>query len=499
MDFIGIDVGTSGCKASVISETGIVKKSAQREYRMIKHTDGRAALSLSAVWESVKQVLKEISAAAGQARAAAVSSLGETAAFLDDGDRLLIDEGILYADRRNHEVWKGLKTRVPEKELYEITGKTKPHIATVNQYNYWAKEKPKLLDQTRKILCVDSFIAYMLCGEAALDYSSASNTLVYDINTYQWNGRLAEAFGIDLNLFPEVVEAGSRLGKIRKKISEELGLPRSLEILAGCHDQISAAVGGGASEPGDAVLGEGSTEALNLLFDARQMENMKKARLPVEPFVGKGRYLSLLSRLMHGSCIRWFAHNFDTVYDSLYRSDKGDVYDDLNRNCAVSSGGIVFLPYFSGTYFSDVDVPMGAFIGMDTSATVYQMYRALLEGLSCETRELFRFLQEREIAVNRVTASGGASKSPVYMQIKANITEHEICTLQNTEAGISGLAILCAVKMGCYTSISEAARQFVHIGNRFVPQEDACGIIARYQTVSAAVRQAYRELGENGI
>ncbi|MDO4323021.1 MAG: FGGY-family carbohydrate kinase [Lachnospiraceae bacterium] len=494
MDFIGIDVGTSGCKASVVSQEGMVKKSAQREYKILKNRNGWACLSLSVIWNSVRDVLKEISSAASEVKAAAVSSLGETIAFLDEGDRLLMDDGMTYIDSRNTEVWKCLERRIPEKELYEITGKTQPRIATVNQYNYWKATRPEVFEKARKILFVDSFVAYMLSGEAAYDYSTASNTLFYDINTYRWSDKLADAYGIDLNLFPQVTSAGTFLGNIRREVSEELNLPAEVKILVGCHDQISAAIGGGAVVPGDAVLGEGSTEALNLLVGNEQTEQLKNAGLQIEPFIQKGMYISLLSRLMHGNCIKWFVNNFASGLRQICKREGCSIYDHLNQNCPGDSSGIIFLPYLSNTYFPDIDVPMGSFIGMDTTADIYHLYRAILEGLSCETAELFDLADDCGVRINKITASGGVSRSSAYMQIKADITGKRIYTLENTEAGIHGLAMLCAVQFGCYKDLSEASRQFSKTACCYTPEKDALHVLRRHRVFSNIVKKSYLNL-----
>ncbi len=494
MDFIGIDVGTSGCKASVISETGGVLKSARREYKLSGGQSGFAALSLTAVWSSVKAVLKELAPAAAGVRAAMVSSLGETLALVDKNGQLLLDDGITYMDRRNTEVWNLLKHRIPREELYLTTGKTEPQIAAVNQYTYWKETRPEIFEKTDRLFFVDSYIAYLLCGEAMIDYSAASNTMCFDINSYEWSGSIAKRYEMDLRLFPQIGRAGTRLGPVRKKWREELGLPADMEILAGCHDQISAAVGGGAVRPGDAVLGEGSTEALNLLTDRKGAERIRQARLPMEPFVKKGRYVSLLSRLMHGNCLKWFIRNFAVALSDKCEKEGGSVYDDLNRNCAGISGGIVFLPYLSSTCFADIGQPMGSFIGMDAGSTVYHLYRGMLEGLCCESAEMFQLLEDYGIPADGVTAVGGVSRSDVYMQMKADITRKEIEVLKHGEAGVRGLAMLCAVEFGCYSSLEEACLQFREILCRYVPGQDSSGILERHRRLSEAVKSAYSGL-----
>ena len=490
MDFIGIDVGTSGCKASVVTEGGTVKKSASRGYMIHREQSGWAYLDMRQIWNCVQEVLTEIAPEASEVKAAAVSSLGETLVFLDEEDRLLWDDGITYIDSRNAIEWEHLKEKVAPDVLFDLTGKDQPQIASVNQFHYWRKAQGERFSKIRRILFPDSFIAYMLCGEAAFDYSTASNSLLFDINTYQWSSFLAESYDIDLGYFPRVTGAGSELGKIRKSVCEKTGLPEGITILAGCHDQISATVGSGAILPGEAGLGEGSTESLNLLIDSKAVQELKRSNLPIEPYIEKGTYFCLVSRLMHGNCIKWFTNTFkDSI---LAAADSGvSVYDVLGRYCPEKSTGIVFLPYLSGTYFIDSRRPMGSFIGMDTSTDVFALYRAMLEGLSCESAALFEEAESCGAKIRKITATGGASKSDIYMQIKADITGRAIRTTRAEEAGITGLAMLCATRMGCYGSLEEAGKVFVKTAKIFEPQCDSTEILRHYRKVSSAVREAY--------
>ena len=335
MDFIGIDVGTSGCKASVLSQTGKILASAAREYGFLRSEQGHAALDLPLVWESIKDALREIAPHAGNVRAATASSLGETIVVLDQNDRILLPEGITYIDTRNIEEWNRLAGRIDPARLYALTGKGMPQIAMVNQYSWHKRNHPRAFSRAKRILFVDSFVTYMLSGEAMLDYSTASNSLLFDINQYTWSKELANAFEVDLSLFPPVGRMGTSLGKIRKSLSEELGLPQDMEILVGCHDQISATIGAGAIEAGAAVLGEGSTEALNVRVERENLLHLQKSRLPVEPFVDRGQYIVMISRLTHGTCLKWFVQTCGR--DLLEKGGYAHAYDTLNALCPPSS------------------------------------------------------------------------------------------------------------------------------------------------------------------
>lgn len=493
MDFIGIDVGTSGCKASVLSQTGKILASAVREYGFLRSEQGHAALDLPLVWQSVKDALREIAPHAGNVRAATASSLGETIVVLDQNDRILLPEGITYIDTRNIEEWNRLAGRIDPARLYALTGKGMPQIAMVNQYAWHKRNHPRAFSKAKRILFVDSFVTYMLSGEAMLDYSTASNSLLFDINQYTWSKELANAFEVDLSLFPPVGRMGSSLGKIRKSLSEELGLPQDMEILVGCHDQISATIGAGAIEAGAAVLGEGSTEALNVRVERENLLHLQKSRLPVEPFVDRGQYIVMISKLTHGTCLKWFVQTCGR--DLLEKGGYSLAYDTFNALCPPSSEGLVFLPYLSRTYFSKEEPQaLGVFLGLENGVSRETMYRAVLEGLSCETKSMLNQLSRHSISVERLIATGGASKSSQYMQIKSNLLRKPISVLDNAESGIRGLAMVCAVKKGCFQDLSEAAKEFSRIAQCYTPKNIPDSVENRYFTVSSAIKDLYKML-----
>lgn len=486
MDFICVDIGTSSCKACVISDTGAVLRCAKRLYPLQRLQEGWASLELRLLWNAVQDALREIASAAANAKAMMVSSLGETLVMLDAKDRLLFDEGITYLDSRNVEIWKTLEDSLDTESIYQITGKRIFQIASTNQYRWVQQHEPEKLEAAKRILFVDSFVAYMLSGEAGMDYSTASNSLLFDIHRHQWSSELANTFSFDLRLLPRVGKAGSPLGKIRQEMAKELGLPRDVTVLIGCHDQIAAVVGGGALCAGDAVVGEGSTEALNLLIENVDIPKAQKLQISIEPFIDEERYLIMLSRLTHGTCIKWFASD-------IQPEPGQDVYDMLNRHCPGDSSGVTFLPYLSNTYFNEYTRPMGAFIGLSLGTTRYQAYRALLEGLACETRSMCEELANAGIPFHTLTATGGAAKSEVYMQLKANITQRSIGVLKDSEAGLSGLAMMCAVQSGCYETINEAATGFGISKRMYEPLEDCGEIVRRHSRAKEAILRLYQE------
>ena len=119
MSYIGLDVGTSGCKAAVISPDGMILFSAGREYPFISPKPGWVELNPAQVWESVLDVLKEIAPHAEDARTIAVSSIGESMVMLDQDENILYN-GIVYLDQRCKDTLPEIEAKITPYELLYV-------------------------------------------------------------------------------------------------------------------------------------------------------------------------------------------------------------------------------------------------------------------------------------------------------------------------------------------------------------------------------------------
>ena len=182
MSLLGIDVGTTGCKAAVFSEMGQLLASSYEEYDYLIPQPGYAELDVVDVWAKVRQV---ISAAASETvadpiQALAVSSLGEAMVPVSK-ERQILGPSILNFDRRGAEYLPGLSRVLADDNLYAINGNS-----LGNQYGLtklkWIKEhQPKLYKQAHKFLLWGSFISYMLGADPVVDYSLANRSLLFSI------------------------------------------------------------------------------------------------------------------------------------------------------------------------------------------------------------------------------------------------------------------------------------------------------------------------------
>lgn len=508
--YIGLDVGTSGCKAALVSQNGEILMMARREYGLECTGKGIVELDPNKVWKSVVETLQELSKAEADIKEIAVSSIGEAMVMLDEKDRILRN-GITYLDSRGEETISKIREKMDDIELLKLTGIPMNFIWSLNRYIWLCENEPDVVERTKKYFLFGDYITYKLSGERVIDSGSASKTMMLNVETEKWDKKICDKFEVPFENFSQVKKVGTKIGKIRKEVAELTGLPYELEVVVGCHDQCSATLGSGAISRGSIAAGEGSTESINLVVSKEDItEEFLKQKICFEPYIIPGTYQVPVGQLSHGTSIRWFVNEFGWDFNrkgSAFSAikteekimknanDKKSIYDLANLNCAENSGDVYFLPYLTRSNLMDVDnKSLGTFVGLDVNTGRSKMYRALLEGLCFESRKCFDILRASGLYIKGITATGGCSNSALFMQMKSDILQCPIQILSNKDSGIMGLAMICAVSSGDYKNYEEAAEVFVKISGGFFPQKDYSKKYEKYCLIHRIAKEMYRYL-----
>ena len=489
--YIGLDVGTSGCKAAAVDEKGTILALSRREYGFESPEPGTVELNPETVRRAVFEVLKELAAAGLDYRMLSVSSIGEAAVMTDQEDKPLRN-GITYLDQRGKETCDEILNQIDGKHLYRLTGVPLNPMYTLNRHLWLQKHQPELVERTAHYFLFGDYITYILTGEKVIDQSSASRTMLFDVRKNDWSEEIGKKFKVPVDKFSRVEQTGTVVGTLCRKAAEETGLPQRLKVVLGCHDQCSALLGAGAVSPGDAMAGEGSTESINLIVDKKDFGSaLYEKQLCFEPFVRPGQFLIPVGQLAHGTSIRWFLENVGADFGI----GDGDVYERAGAGCAPEAGNVYFLPYLSRVKSMDAsNRALGAFLGLEVGVGKAQMYRAVLEGLCFESRRSMDVLKQAGFPVKKITASGGCSKSSLFMQMKADVLEETIWILENPDAGVKGLAMICCIADGIFRDYEEASAVFVKTTGKYEPKKDYQKRYQTYCVMSEAMKALYQNV-----
>jgi xylulokinase len=475
MSVLGIDIGTSGCKASVVDAEGRITGQAYKEYCLASPGPGMQEIDPELVWRSTKDVILLAASAAAERRASpvraiSVSSFGEAVVPVDASGRPLRN-AILYIDRRGAEEAKAMGERLGPERVHAITGAPVHSMYSISKILWIKRNEPEIFRETYKFLLLADYTLVRLGARPHSDYSLAARTQAFDVVKKRWSPEILDFAEVDEGKFGEAVQAGSVVGELGRELAHELGMAAGTLLVAGGHDQPCAALGAGVIGSGFAVDGLGSTECVTPAFDEPVInEAMAKSGFACVPHVVPGFYVTYAFTFTCGSVLKWFRDHL--AGDRRIEAERRglDVFDLLIEEAAGSPSPLLLLPHFAGaaTPYMDADA-RGAIIGLGIETTGRDIVRAILEGVTYEMMVNVECLAEAGVAVEELRAVGGMSKSEAYLQLKADMMGRRISSLDVPEAGTLGVAILAGVASGLYPDIESAVGSLVHRKREFEP------------------------------
>lgn len=486
----GVDIGTSGCKCTVMTADGRVLASRYQAYA-VSRSAGAHEVEAGRIWEAVKAVIRgACTDSAEPVEALCVTSFGESCVLVDETGQALAPI-LLYTDPRGGTQCEALCARLGERKIYRLSGHRPNPMYFLPKLMWYRENKPELYARIWRVLPVNAYIVYRLCGEAAADTTQAARTMMLDIRTRDWCGPLLQAAEVERPMLPPVAETGTAVGTVLPRAAEELGLPAGAKIVIGCHDQVAAAIGAGTLLPGMAVNGSGTVECVTPVFaslpDAPALFDGGYALVPAPG----GVYVTYAFLFTGGALLQWYRDNFAGDLRARAQAEGVSAYTLLDASIRPEPSGLLALPHFAGaaTPYMDTEAK-GLIAGLSLENDAADVYRSLLEGVAYETRLNLEVLKAAGIRVDSLRATGGGARSAAWLQIKADILGLPIDTLENDEAGTVGSLLLAGLATGAYASLEEAM-SIVKLRGGVRPAADKArydGWYNRYKRLYAAMK-----------
>ncbi len=469
---LGLDVGTTGAKAVVFDQDGTIQGYGFHEYDVICERPGYAEQEPEKVWEMTKRVIKE---AVSQSRTREIKALSLSV----QGDAIIpVDENItplhntlLGMDYRSAKQGEACSRLFGERTLFALTG-MRPHPMNSLTKILWFKENaPEVYGKTFKFMTYADFILARLGAEPVIDYTMASRTMAFNLVEKQWDTGILSRLGIDRDLLSKAVPSGEVAGKIRPSLAEELGVAEEMVLVTGGHDQTCAALGAGVVEENIAVDSHGTAEVLSAAFNTPVVnDSMFDGYYPCYCHAKKDMYFTFALNHIGGILLKWYRDNLGHAEVTEAESLGMGAYQLMEAKAPRGPSSILVLPHFngSGTPWCDLD-SKGAILGLTMSTTRHDIVKGILDSLTYELRINIETMKKAGIRIDELRAVGGGAKSPVSLQIKADITGCKVATLQVREAACLGAAILAGTAVGAYASLNEGVDRTVSIKDVYVP------------------------------
>jgi len=300
---------------------------------------------------------------------------------------------------------------------------------------YWIKQyKPEEYQQSWKLIGIYEYLLFLLTGRMVTDHSVASRTNLFNLQAKDWDDKLISYFGIDKAKLAELVPPGSVCGELCKKMRKELSISGSIPVVAAGGDQQCSVLGFGITTPGTITVNTG-TGAYVLTISPEPVRN--EACSIYSNVAAAGDYLIESSLSTAGTVYRWFAE----VSTKTTTTEKNN-FSLLDSEIAQSppgANGVMLIPRFKGPADpAGQTFSKGAFLNLDLSTKRGDMARAILEGISFELHERIIEIESQTNTHNRIFASGGMTRFPLYNQILADIFQRPVTSMKNGEATAFG-------------------------------------------------------------
>lgn len=499
MSLMGIDVGTTGCKAAVFSSQGHLLALAYEEYDVQRPEPGWAELDARAVWAKIQQVIRQVAAAGTDpVQAVCVSSCGEAVVPVTAG-RQVLGPSILNFDVRGEEYLDFLAEAISPERLYRINGNTLGNHYGLTKLMWIKEHRPELYRAADKFLLWGSFVSFMLGAEPVVDYSLANRTLLFDLDRQGWSDELLEITGIDAAKLPRTAPSGTVIGQLAAHMAASLGLPAGVTIVSGAHDQNATAIGCGVVQEGQAAYSMGTFICLTPVFQQRRepVEMMRRG-LNTEHHAAPGRYVSFIYN-QGGSLVKWFRDTFAAEDHRQAKAAGRDIYTELTAEIPGEPGKVLVLPHFTTTgppkFISDSS---GVLAGLRLETSRGEILKGILEGTTFYLKECVDDLPEAGIQVVEFRAAGGGSKSGTWLQICADIFGRPFVRPAVQEAGALGAAVTAGVGRGMFDSFEDGVAAMVRLDRTFEPnpqqQDRYAQRFEHYKRLAPLLEEYLREI-----
>ncbi|MFS8572117.1 MAG: xylulokinase [Clostridia bacterium] len=491
--YLGIDVGTSGTKALLVTGDGRPVERATVEYPLHWPRPGWAEQDAEDWWRATVLATRRVLEKAGVSgdRVAAVGFSGQMhgSVFLDEKGQV-IRPPILWCDVRTAAQCRTITEKVGGRErLIELTGNPALEGFTAPKVVWLMEEEPDAYERVRTILLPKDYVRYRLTGELATEVSDAAGTLLFDVAKGEWSAPVLEALGIDRSLLPPVLKSYEVAGRVTEEAARETGLKAGTPVVAGGADNTCGAVGAGIVREGVFLSSIGSSGVV--LTPSDTLAKDPKGRVHSFNHSTENQWYLMGVTLAAGLSLKWFRDQLGQAERAVEAAGGPDAYDLLAAEAQKSepgSRGLFFLPYLNGERTPHADANARAvFFGLSGAHTRADMVRAVFEGVTFSLRDSVEIMRELGREVTEIRAIGGGAKSPFWRQIQADVFGADVLTLEIDEGPAFGAALLAMVGAGRYKTVVEAADATVRTKDRTTPSGDR----SRYEEAYAFYRSLY--------
>lgn len=309
------------------------------------------------------------------------------------------------------------------------------------------------------VLSVDDYILWKLCGETVRNYSTAASCGMWDWQKNKWLSYFLEQSGLDEEAMGCPVESGIAVGNVQKRVAEDTGLSHKTVACTGGHDYECAAFACHSELENNIFNVTGTVDLIAVFSKGDLIGRIQGCRHISDKHVIPDFHSDMMETIgaaqtewLKKQIIARKEYGFSLDWESCFK----DV-EKLYNEHPVSTE--LFIPKVFGTCVPEINHHIyGVFCGLQEQTDSGALLRAMIEGMAFQNLKMLGWLNRERDEHTKIVAVGGAGKSPVWMQIKADILNIDILSPEITEASALGAAMLGGTGSGIFRDYEEAWR-----------------------------------------
>ncbi len=453
---LAIDQGTSSTRAIIFDKNGKVVSVAQKDLDNLFPQPGWVEMDANEIWLSTLSVLSQVISQTkidiNEFASIGITNQRETTILWDKKTGMPLYNAIVWQSRQSVEIGEKIKEAGHEKLIKNKTGLPVDAYFSASKIKWIIDNvsgvKEKIIKNEVCFGTVDTWLLWNLSqnGVHATDYTNASRTMIYNINTLEWDQELLDIFDIPQNILPKVYPSSHHYANTNP--THFFGYEIPICGIAG--DQQAALFGQKCFEKGSLkntygtgcflLMNTGQTPITSenglITTIACSDSNMINYALEGSVFVG-------------GSAIQWLRDSLEIIETSSQSETEAKKVND--------NGGVYVVPAFVGlgSPYWDMDVK-ASILGLTRGSSKHHIIRATLESIAYQTKDIVEvMLNETNLQLTSLKVDGGASANDLLMQFQADICNVEIEVARNKETTALGAAFLAGLACSFYSSIDD--------------------------------------------
>ncbi len=445
MHLMGIDMGTTSVKTAVFNEALEERIKLTADYTLESKGD-IIEFPAEEYFNIVSGEIEKVCASL-DIDALAIDTQCETLILTDEYGNPT-RKAIVWLDNRATAEAAEIEAHFGRKRVYEVTGQPEVTATWPACKLLWVKRnEPDVWARTKKVFLLEDYILYRLTGRFVTEKTLQSSTIYFDIRRHTWWSEMLDYIGVSLDMLPELLDSGVYVGDYK-----------GIKVSTGAMDQVSGAIGAGVTEPG--IVSEMTGTTMVIFTPSENIPEYSPDSIVPCHYNYDGKYCLLSWSPTAGMALKWFKN---AVCEDFSFSE----LDGLAAAVPPGSDGVTFLPYLCGSTMPKYNpAARGSFTGLTTEHGRAHFVRSVMESVSCMLKANLDYLS---LEVEEIRAMGGGATSPLWCQMKADMTGKRLVTLKNKETACLGAAMLAGVGAGIFPSVSAATKK-IEIDSAYTPK-----------------------------